>query len=193
MSKKFITSSITTKFVDKGAKHILKEIDRVGQGIAVTVGIHSARGVQLPRFNGQIDGRVPIAQYAYWQEYGTVNIPPRPFLSSTMDDRAEQFGKSTAIGMRKLYRGQMGVKDLLKIQGQRIRKWTKSKIWTLRTPPNAIQYAAFKRRFGRGSNPLIYSDTMRSSITYKVQDSGLPDPRLRKILADADNALRNLV
>ena len=157
---------------DKGARRIRREIEKMGNGVSITSGIHMEQAIQLPKYNGVVDGQIPIGQYARWQEFGLTrtkvgDIPPRPFIRSTFAEKKGTFVRQTITGLRRIYKGSLTVDGLLTLQGKRIKTWIKAKIITLRDPPNAPLTLLIKRMKQRGSNPLVFSRSMHGSITSK--------------------------
>jgi hypothetical protein len=167
-----ITMKSETTVKDRGERAILRELESIGRGVSITTGVHLPEGGQLPRYRGQIDGETPIAQYAFWQEYGTVKIPPRPTFGPTVTSNANLFLKQTRFGMIKIYNGTGTVKGLMKLQGVRIRRWLRSSIYNLSTPANSPKTIRTKRRKGRGTNPLLFSRSFYNSITSKGHSAG---------------------
>ena len=178
---------------DMGEEAILREIESIGKSVSITSGIHMPEGGQLPRYRGNVDGQVPIAVYADWQEHGNQRIPARPFLRPALDRETKRFLRQTATGMRKIYNGTGTVKSMMKLQAKRIRVWNRQQIMMTTEPPNSQKTLRTKRRKGRGSHPLIHSRSMYNSISSKVHYPGrFPDRRLRKILKTAEKTMRRL-
>jgi len=176
---------------DRGAKNLFRQLESL-DGKTITAGIQSPWGSELPIFRGKVDGKVPIAQYAFWQEYGTKNIPARPFLRLTMETKKSKFQKDTATIMRKLSKGGK-IDNLLLLQSAEISKWIKGTIHTLRTPPNSPSTLRWKKRLGRGSNPLIFSGTMKKAVTSTVRDSKVPGSRkLRRMINKINKEMMGL-
>ena len=162
-----IKVKISTRSQDKGAKKILQELKSMGTGVSITTGIHNPQAQNFPRYRGKIDGKVPIGTYASWQEFGTVKIPPRPFLAPTVKNKANAFTRGTRAEMLKLYEGTATIKSILNSQGKMTRKWVQEKIVSVKRPVNSPSTIVQKKRLGRGSNPLIFSRSMYDSITSK--------------------------
>lgn len=170
-----------TKIIDKGANNIFRQTEAL-DGKVITSGIHLPEGARVPTFKGKAYSKTPIAQYAYFNEYGTRNIPPRPFMSNTINKRLGQILRETVTDMRKLPRG--GQADsFLKANADKIALWIKATIWTLRFPPNAPSTLKKKKRLGAGSNPLIFSGAMRNAVTSKVTSTSQVNMRkLRRVV-----------
>jgi HK97 gp10 family phage protein len=184
----------TTTVKDRGADHILREIDRIGRGVYVTTGIHQPEGSQLPRWRGEVDGKTAIATYANMQEYGTRHIPARPFMRKTIEHNTRLFLKNTAVGMRKIYNGHGSVLGLLIQNAKKQDMWMKRMIVQLKKPPNSPSTLRRKRRRGRGSNPLIDSRSMHDAVSSHINYPGKKPffGGLRKSLARAEQKLRRV-
>lgn len=185
-----LTSEFKTK--DRGARHILNQIESIGKGVSFTTGLHSPEGSVLPRFGGVVDGSVPIAQYANWNEFGTAKIPARPTFGPVLHNNKARFLKQTVAGMKRVYRGKT-VKSILELQGKRARIWLRTAIWNLSSPANSPKTLRNKQRRGRGSNPLIDSGSMHNSITSKVHYPGkFSNKVLRNGLKNITKTVRGL-
>ncbi len=158
---------MSTRSRDRGALKILKELKSMGNGVSITTGIHNPQAQNFPRYKGKVDGKVPIGTYASWQEFGNKKLPARPFLAPTVKNKAAEFTRGTRAEMLKLYDGTATIKSILATQGKLTRKLVKDKIMSLKRPPNTPSTKHHKRRLGRGTNPLIYSQSMYNSITSK--------------------------
>lgn len=102
-----------------------------------------------------------VAQVAFWQEYGTIKIPPRPFFRNAITKNAKKWVdtletalKSTDGNFKKAFGilGEVAVGDI------------KTSITNLGSPPNAPSTIKSKK----SSNPLIDTGLMRNSVTYEV-------------------------
>jgi HK97 gp10 family phage protein len=170
-----------TKIIDKGANNIFKQTEAL-DGKIITSGIHLPEGARVPTFKGKAYSQTPIAQYAHYNEYGTRNTPSRPFMRSTMDKRLGQFLRESVTDMRRLPRGG-NAESIIKTNSDKIARWIKATIWTLRYPLNADSTLKKKKKLGAGSNPLIFSGAMRNSITSKVMSPNTVNARkLRRIV-----------
>lgn len=170
-----------TKIIDRGANNLFRQLEMLGDGTSITSGIHMPEGGELPTYNGKVDGKTPIAQYAFWNEYGTRHIPPRPAFRLTVENRKKQFYRESMTDMKRLTRGGQ-VRDMLNTNAKKIATWIKTEIWKLRTPPNRPNTLAWKKKLGRGTNPLIFSGSMRNSVTSKVHENRVKDRKLRRIV-----------
>ena len=140
---------------DRGEKEIKRAFKKL-KGSFVTVGVHDGTG-EYP--NG-----VAVSQVAFWNEFGTKNIPQRSFIRSTVDENAQLFNSeikriqgqvlslkiTPAAGLRKL--------------GRRVQEAIKKKILTGPFEPNAPSTLAGKD----GTKPLIDTKLLLRSINFEV-------------------------
>lgn len=172
---------VNTKIKDRGAKHILKQIDTIGKGIEITSGIHSPQGDMFAYWNGKKESDAPLAQYAYWNEYGTEKIPRRPALRLSMARNTKRFEKNTITGMRSIYAGNQTTMRLVRKMRQRTERWTKTSIRQLRSPVNATVTLSSKKRKRQGKDPLIATKTYLNSIQSRINKRGKGRNKLKII------------
>ncbi len=48
---------------------------------------------------------LPVAQVAFWQEYGTKTVPPRPFFRPAIDDNQSKWGALVESGFKAVIEG----------------------------------------------------------------------------------------
>lgn len=109
---------------------------------------------------------IPVAQAAFWDEFGTNGkypSPPRPFFRTMIEEKSPDWGDSVAYlckahnyDARKVLTN-MGIG----IQGQLV---TSIRTWT--DPPNAPATVAIKGF----NNPLVDEGIMQNSVEYKVSN-----------------------
>ncbi len=188
-----IKYGVDTKTIvkDHGAENIFRQIEALGKETVITSGIHQTEGAKLPTYNGKVDGKTPIVEYALYNEYGTKDIPSRPFLRQTVEKRKKQFARESEADMRRIVRGGSS-KTMLEKNAKKIQKWIKATIWSMRTPPNAPATRRIKKRLGRGNNPLIFSNSMRESITSKVHKTKGRSTKLRNIIGRINKSVMEM-
>lgn len=141
------------KDIDLGWKRIKKELMLIDNSYT-KVGIQSDAGTEA-------DGQNISAVGAY-NEYGTKDIPARPFMRSTFDEQKAKLKSIQEKEYAKILAGKQSVKKALGFIGEFMTGEIKKKITTLRIPPNAP--ATIKAK--KSTNPLIDTGRMRASITY---------------------------
>ena len=98
----------------------------------------------------------PVAAVAFWNEYGTANIPPRPFFRNTVAAHKDEWPHQAAAILR-----QNGdVRQTLALMGEGIKGQIAESIQNLHEPPNAPATIR-KKGFDK---PLIDTGTLWRSI-----------------------------
>lgn len=104
-----------------------------------------------------------VAQVAYWNEYGTAHIPPRPFFRQTIAENKDGWPDKAAEILRE---NGGNVPLTLKQMGEGVKGQIVETIQGFREPPNA---AATVRKKGF-DKPLIDTGTLWRSIDYEVEE-----------------------
>lgn len=148
---------MASKLIDKdhGWKHIKKEIRKMDKA-------HVKVGLQQ---NGGSHNGTTLAMIGFWNEFGTSNIPERPFIRTTADQRRQAYANIAAREADKIIQGKSTVFRSLSMLGQVAESDVKKKITSIRIPPNA---ASTIRKKG-SDNPLIDTGRMRASVRYIVK------------------------
>lgn len=106
---------------------------------------------------------LPVAQVAYWNEYGTENIPPRPFFRKTIAENSSEWGKQVG---QLLKANNYDADAALNKMGEHIKGQLTESILSYEDPPNAPSTIR-KKGFNA---PLRDTGTMARSIDYEVTD-----------------------
>lgn len=107
----------------------------------------------------------PVAQVAFWNEYGTKRTPARPFMRYTIASKSPRWGRALGQALRdnhydaRAALGQMGEG----IQGQ-----IRQSITDWSAPPNS----KITRELKGSGKPLIDSGVMRRAVDYQVLEVG---------------------
>ena len=104
-----------------------------------------------------------VAQVAFWNEYGTATIPPRPFFRNTIAEHKDEWPKQAA---EMLEANGGDVRQALADMGEVVKGQIKMTIQDFREPPNAAATVK-KKGFDK---PLIDTGTLWRSIDYEVAD-----------------------
>lgn len=108
---------------------------------------------------------VYIADYACHNEYGTSTIPARPFMSTTFDEKHEEWNKSLNNIVQDVLDGKdIDVDKSMSLVGVRMVDAIKEKITSNVPPPLAPSTIARKK----SSKTLIDSGNMLSSINFEI-------------------------
>ena len=102
----------------------------------------------------------PVAQVAFWNEFGTVRIPPRPFFRGMIAQDSGRWGSLLAGFLRGSYNSVRA----LRLMGEHIKDELQQSIVRFTTPENAP--STVKRK---GFNkPLIDTGVMQRAVDYEV-------------------------
>lgn len=134
-----------------------------------------------------------VAQVAFWDEYGTATIPPRPFFRNTIAEHKDEWPQQAAALMKAngsdvrqtlSELGQIAVNDVKQTildgdfaPNSEVTKLLKYRFPTSSARVTAAAYYKAIRDVKKGKTvvsnhdkPLQWSDTMRDSINYEVAD-----------------------
>ena len=103
----------------------------------------------------------PVAQVAFWNEYGTEKIPPRPFFRHTIAENKSKW-VSDLVKLAEVH----NKNQALALMGERIKGDFVQSINIWSEPPNA-PYTVEKKGFNA---PLRDTMVMARSISYEVDD-----------------------
>ena len=104
-----------------------------------------------------------VAAVATWNEFGTQDIPERPFFRQAVEEVAATLQNEIAEALRQDNMN-LDIESVNRI-GERAVREVQESITQLADPPNA---PATVRRKG-STNPLIDTGFMRGSVTYEVE------------------------
>lgn len=154
----------SVKDIDRGFKRIQRELKRMGN-MQIFVGFQGASGLE----SGP-DSDATIVDIATFHEFGTVNIPERPFLRSAMDVNKAKIGSQFETEIKRVIDGKqdaLQAANRLGIFGvelvrERIRS---SPSWAEALDQSTIDL--------KGSSvPLIDTGQLVQSVTYLVREGG---------------------
>lgn len=108
-----------------------------------------------------------VANYAAANEFGTKNIPSRPFMRWTVKQYSREWAKGIADG---LHHTNFQYVKVLKLAGETVKGQIITSIAGWKTPPNSEETK--KRKMKGGDNeghPLVAEGDMMHSIDYEVK------------------------
>ncbi|MBC8947075.1 MULTISPECIES: hypothetical protein [Xenorhabdus] len=148
----------------KGGDKLRAALER----IASTPTIQVQAGVLAGATNE--DTGEPIAPYAAANEFGTKNIPPRPFMRTTIANKSGEWGRLIGAQLRGRLQDEGGVEATFNTLGMVMAADIKDSIEQSLPPPNAPATIAAKTRKGRASpgQTLVDSGSMQRAIDYEV-------------------------
>jgi phage gpG-like protein len=137
---------------DLGWKRIKRELKSLNN-IEIRVGIN--------QFASRAGEGLSVAEYAYANEFGTDNIPARPFISTAFDENLDKLKNKIQSNISAVFEDQKTLQSAISeiaylASGDIVRK-----IDSIFYPPNSP--ATIKRK--GSSKPLIDSGRMRASIS----------------------------
>jgi len=139
---------------------------------------------------GQENDGLPVAQVAFWNEYGTSRSPPRPFFRNMIAEKKS--GWSLEFG-NLMQRNNYDVTQVFNVMGQGIKDQLTESIVKYSEQPNSTVTLILKNRFPKGNytikdyykaigdakkgvtvsgannNPLIWSGTMQNSTGWDIE------------------------
>lgn len=116
----------------------------------------------------------PVAHVAAIQEYGTNNIPPRPFIRPTVAERRQTWIDQLRTGFAKALEGKIEPRTVLEAVGEGVRGDVRKTISQINTP--ALAASTIKARRSRkvdpnqSVKPLIDTGKMLDSVEYRVTE-----------------------
>ena len=138
----------------KGIAALLKRLDdgHVNVGILAGTGQHE-------------DSALTVAQIGFWHEFGTVTIPERSFIRSTINGKAKEIKAVSRLQLKKVINGNIDVKKGLGVLGAFTAGLIQERFTSNDWEPNTAQTANRKG----SSKPLIDTGQLWQSISYEVK------------------------
>jgi hypothetical protein len=103
----------------------------------------------------------PVAQVAFWNEFGTKIAPPRPFMRHTVATKSSKWGKQLGEA---LIHTKYNVPRALALIGELIQGQVRESIIQWRDPPNSGVTAGLKGK----NKPLINTGQMLRAVDFQV-------------------------
>ena len=150
-----------------GGKKLQRLLREAGKG--------GVSGVKVGFFSdAKYEDGPPVAAVAAWNEFGTKNIPERPFFRNALAESERGVSNILAKGIDTK---KMVVDDRLAGRvGEYVAGQVQESITALKDPPNAPETVARKRKklhgkkgVGGGENPLIDTGFMHDSVAWQVE------------------------
>lgn len=118
------------------------------------------------------DGKTTILEYAIYNEFGTIDIPARPFMRNALDSNRNSISRLIKETPNKVFKGELSGKEALMIIGETIRGMIilsiqDAKNWAT---PNSIKTLKMKTSKGKKENtkPLIDAGYLITAIRYQI-------------------------
>ena len=133
------------------------ELYKKTKGAFVKVGVLSGTGEHPKAKHGQT-----IAEIAWWNEFGTDWIPPRPFLRTGLLNNIGRYRGVFKIVIGKVLTRKMSTDQAVAIIGEMAKADVQAKIVAIRSPENA----ELTKKLKKSSNPLIDIGALRQHINW---------------------------
>ncbi|BET96530.1 hypothetical protein [Xenorhabdus taiwanensis] len=152
----------------KGSNKLRAALERIAstQTIQVNAGI-------LAGATNEKTGE-PIAPYAAANEFGTKNIPPRPFMRSTISNKSSEWGQLIGAQLRGRLQDTGGVEAAFNTVGMVMAADIRDSIEQSLPPPNAPATIARKAKKGIAApdKTLVDTGSMQRAIDYEIVKGG---------------------
>lgn len=142
---------INIKSLEKELKKALKKSNIKGIDVGFLSSAKYSNGTQ-------------VAAVAYYNNFGTINIPARPFFSKCVARNTNKWLFTLSDMLKKNRKNELNVNSCLDMLGNVIVSDIQESITQLREPPNTEQTIKQKD----SSNPLIDTGLMRKSVAYRI-------------------------
>jgi hypothetical protein len=146
------------KFERKSVNGGIAGLKKNAKPALVKVGVLAGTGEHPNATDGQT-----IAEIAWWNEFGTENIPERPFLRNALRENAQTYRDMMRELIKSVLLGKINTKKAIDILGLHGQSDVRKSIVDLWDPPNSEVTIAAK---GGKSNPLIDTGALRQSINW---------------------------
>jgi hypothetical protein len=138
----------------RGTDTVMKALEAIGKKMGSgTMRVGFLEGATYP--NG-----TPVAEVAFYNEFGTINMPPRPFFRNMISEESPNWPKKMAGALAAGYDGP----EALGLMGEDIKGALQQSITTLASPalaPSTVHAKGFDK-------PLIDTGHMLNSVSYEV-------------------------
>lgn len=145
--------------ITAAGKKLKKELEKLNN-IEVCAGFQRGKATE--------DDGTDVCDIAAWNEFGTVNIPSRPFIRDAIDNKGGEVAQLLQQEMAALVNGQSTVENLCKKTGLKMKDIIQKSITDGNFAPNAASTIAKKG----SSHPLIDTGRMRQSVLYVTREKG---------------------
>lgn len=142
---------------DLGWNRIKREIIALDK-MSVYVGIQGSNALKH-------SGDATLVEIATYNHFGTEKIPSRPFLTHAITANKSQIMRRISASVRVITSGAAKTEKQLALIGEYVVSLTQDEITAWADPPNAP--ATVKRK--GFNNPLVWTGTLRRSVTYEVR------------------------
>jgi hypothetical protein len=169
MARKMTSGTVRVGFLESAMYPVENGTERFLKGVAkFKASIMGPRkpgakapGAPSPQMRLPLSGApLPVAQVAFWNNFGTARSPARPFFSNTVRDKSPAWGEDLGkIAKAMGYNTQ----TVLRAMGERIKDQIVKAIvdWPSDNAPLTVEIKGFNKG-------LIDSDVMQRNVDYEV-------------------------
>jgi hypothetical protein len=155
-----VAKVLEVKGGDKLASALREIAAKLGSDTAA-VKVGFLEGATYP--GGDENAGLPVAQVAFWNEFGTIKAPPRPFFRNAIAQHSPQWGPALGSALKQ---GSYGARKALTLMGTLIKDQVVQSIVDTNSPPLAPSTVA-RKGFDK---PLIDTGVMQRSVDFVVED-----------------------
>lgn len=157
----------------KGGQRANVVLKRISQKLGSGKGFVAVGFLDSAKYSGQVtrnkagklvkrQAGLPIAQAAFWNEFGTKRAPPRPFFRGMIQEKSPNWGAQMAKVLKATnYDGP----KTLALMGNLLQGQLRQAIQDFTTPPLA-QFTIDQKGFDK---PLIDTQGMQDNVDYEVK------------------------
>lgn len=150
--------------IDLGYNAIMAEVARF-RGSQILVGFQAGTVTRSQTKDGRVkDAGLNMAGIAAQNEFGTTEIPARPFMRTSFDQNINRINRTIQNQYERVLEGETTAQRALGLIGQFVTGLIQQRIRAITSPPNSPRTIAIKK----SSKPLIDFGQMVRSVTYKV-------------------------
>jgi len=156
---------------DMGMKALIDQMKAAGKKPYVKIGILSSTGSMSKKSsNRKSKSALTVLDVGVYNEFGTKDIPQRPFIRTTYDEKKESWFSTIRSLSAVMISGKITAKKILGIVGLQAVADTKKTIKSTHPswPPN--KPSTIKRK--KSSKPLIDTGQLINSIQHQVDMMG---------------------
>lgn len=175
-----------------GGAKLQAKLDEIARGLkrAHTLRVGFPEGATYPD-----ESHTPVAQAAFWLNFGTSTAPPRPFFTNMIQDKSPEWGEALGFALED---NDYNIKKALAIMGEGIASQLQESLIDLEAPPLSkitlmlrkmridnpklvisgwtVGEAARLVALGNSTEPAsekpgVYTGHMLNSIAYSVDDN----------------------
>lgn len=163
--------NIKTKDIDRGWRGIVRQagrLDKTFVQVGLQAGDKAHERVVKDGIESVVESDKDVALIAAWNEFGTKNIPERPFMRNAWDKNEDELYKRIKAEWAAITAGKKTAEHSLELLGA----WHQNKIQMEIVNGDYVANAPNTVARKGSSRPLIDTGRMRQSIRYVIKQGG---------------------